>query len=253
MSDAVFSDIDKTIRWNKDSPSPATQKAIEDFLSKGTFIPITGGPLAHVPEFLLKNFVLVESGAVGYWPGGKEEILVSQEKQNALAQLMSFLGIQKTHGVVTMSNGCKVILEGPRKASSTYVTGRHPDYRDVHITTPLEELGRMVRSYIEEKQLPLTVSEGTAETYGWEDVRSCEKDEAVRCFLKRNGISSAYFLGDGFNDLAAMQLEQIIPVGFANSIPEIQEIAKERGIFVNRLGPDGGVVEALSIIKDLRT
>lgn len=243
----VFSDLDKTLRWGKKAIDSENKTAILKFRENGgLFIPITGGPGHHVPSFLINPIGFAESG--GLLVGRKENFaIVTDEGLSALECLKSKLDVSTEDGPDIILGKYEIIIEGPRIATLTIVTGKHPLYRGITTDTPIETIGAAVREIIDDCSLPLELIIGTADNYSWLDVTtSFRKENAVMWLLESIGRESAYFMGDGMNDYAAMELPGLIPIGFENSIPEIKKLIEvRRGILISKAGPDGGVAEAL--------
>jgi hypothetical protein len=251
----VFSDVDLTQRWGKHPISAENVEGIWAFRERGGLvIPITGAPFTHIPHVLKKDFAFSESGAVVSWIEGdsiKNEIIAPQESIWALEELQLRLGVSPCGGWNKIQQGY-VFVEGPRRASLTLVSGYHPHAfpSGMFHTVSLEVLEYTVGSIIEENGFPLQMRIGEAKEYQWVDVLcGFEKHHAVEFFLKETGFSSIYYLGDGANDLKAMQLSGVVPVGFRNSIAEVRETVYQRGgIYIDKNGPDGGAADALYAI-----
>ena len=176
----------------------------------------------------------VESGWVCLSPYSKEPPFYDKEAQDAIKRLRRRLGIEVDDGPSLIPGVGTVIVEGGRWASLTLLTGTPPHYPGVMGDAALEPLKPLVWQY------GLQAMSGRDTVYKWLDCIPGGKELTVRRFLDRGPL---YYLGDGFNDLASMELSGVIPVGFQNSIPEIQALAKQRGIYVDLPGPDGGVTE----------
>lgn len=245
----VFTDIDNTMRWDKDPILPENEQAIQKFQKKGgTLIAVTGAPLWHIPRILRRTLAFGESGGVLAFPDDRIITLVPDEGLSAMWELRRYLGIDVSAGMFQI-NGEKVIVEGPRYSSLTLASGDHPDYPDDKGTISIDTLDEQVQMIIEECQFPLVANKGKVKNYEWIDVTArFEKHHAVTCFMGSVDRKEAYFLGDGLNDLEAMEDDSIIPVGFSNSVPQVQEIARKKGILINQDGPDGGAAQALSTI-----
>ncbi|HEX9721834.1 MAG TPA: hypothetical protein VGA53_01075 [Candidatus Paceibacterota bacterium] len=245
----VFTDVDETQRWGKDDISSANAEAIKNFREHGLLIPITGAPLWHIPPELQGGIMYGESGGVLQLPNKQIVELVPEEGTEAIRKLRSLLGICAMEGL-DFIDGDSVLLEGPRYVSLTLVSGRHPHYPGKVGTISIEKLEERIGRLIEDHRLPLVIRKGVADTYSWLDITVLfEKHNAVACFLERTGLCGVYYLGDGANDVESIKHPCVVPVGFKNSIPEIQTTCKDHGILIrDKDGPDGGAAEALSAI-----
>jgi hydroxymethylpyrimidine pyrophosphatase-like HAD family hydrolase len=253
----VFSDIDKTIRWDKGPLSSRTEQAILKFSAcGGLFIPITGGPRNHIPNSILNPLAFAESGALCLFTDRRRRyIIASQNEISAIQSLKKILNINVRDGPCKILGEYPVIIEGIREASLTIICGQHSLYPhlDGQDTCSIFEISEIIAQIIRKNSLPLNFIVGTAETYSWLDITGgFRKDDAIDWFVNTFKFSKVYFMGDGMNDYEAMLLPNVTPVGFRNSIPEIKEIITQReGIMIAQSdGPDGGVVAALERITN---
>jgi len=245
----VLSDIDKTMRWDKGDVSRETQDAIMQFQQGGLFIPITGAPLLHIPKFLCKfPLAFAESGAVVLF-SGRAKVLASLESLEALGELKCALGIFDEQQSVRLANGI-VLLEGPRMASLTLVSGKHPDFPDQEGTVDIEGLAEEIQMIIRQRNLPLGAYVGTASTYSWIDVRTLEKEDVVSQILEVLNCQEVCYFGDGMNDYGAMSLDRVRPLTFCNGVQAVKDLVVQKGYQVIQLaGPDGGLAQGLRMIQ----
>lgn len=246
----VFSDLDDTLRWGKDPLSAETKRAISSFRHKGGFlIPITGGPKSHIPRYLIAPCAFSESGAVMLWRQ-KTMVIAPAEGIAAIESINYFLGIKIRDGPCTILDEYRVIIEGPREACLTIVSGKHSLYPDAETDAPIEKVKNIIQDIVKQHSLPLRIISGIGDGYYWIDINTYfKKEDAVAWFKKTAGIPRAYYLGDGMNDYEAMALAFVTPIGFENSHPKIKELIERRnGIMIYKAGPDGGVSEALEVI-----
>lgn len=246
----VFSDLDDTLRWAKDPLSAETKRAISCFRRKGgLLIPITGGPKRHIPDYLINPCAFCESGAVMLL---RQEtiVLASLEGLEAIKYISALVGVKIRDGPCTILDKYRVIIEGPREACLTIVSGKHSLYPNTQTDAPIEDIKNTIQDIIHQCSLPLTIVSGVCGGYDWIDINTqFKKDSAVKWFLQSIYVPYAYYLGDGINDYEAMNLPCVIPIGFKNSAPNIKELVLRRGgIMIDKPGPDGGVSEALQVI-----
>lgn len=246
----VLSDVDNTMRWNKSPLSSDTAQSIRTFSRKGgLFIPITGAPLRHIPSMHLFSFAFAESGALLKYANGQRKILAPAAEIDALRKVTQFLGVNVRDGPCIVLGKYRAIVEGPREAALTLISGEHTDYQGAETDIPLKEVEETVRKFVDENSLPITLMPGKISAYSYLDITTnFKKEQAVLWFLEMSAVMQVYFMGDGLNDFAAMSLPYVVPIAFKNSVPEIKEMAKKKGVLINKNGPDGGVPEALKVI-----
>ncbi len=246
----VISDVDGVLRAKKGSVGYEIEDAVRSFCGKGgIFIMITGAPSSHVPTNLPAHIVLAEAGGIMQMveEGGLRKF---QPGVEAVNQLKSWLGINpKWNDGLAHIDGESVIIEGPRETSLTFLVGNPPHYEGLHTSISLRDLKRRVDLAIQVQSLPLTVSLGEDTTYEYMDVFSMTKARVLNHLIEQTDWRGAYLLGDGQPELEAMMLLEVIPVGFSNSIEKIRALARERGVFIDLPGPEGGVVEFFRQLK----
>lgn len=251
LGPVVFTDIDQTQRWGKDDIQQENKRAIQEFQKKGgLLIPITGAPFWHIPSVFQGHLMFGESGGVLLLPDERIVELVPEVGTEAIWQLRSLLGITVSEGLDLIDN-TTVLIEGPRYVSLTLVSGHHPHYLGERGDISIERLEEQIGMLIEDHQLPLVTRKVVANTYSWIDVTVLfEKHNTVACFLDVTGLCKVYYLGDEMNDVESMKQPCVVPVGFKNSIPEVQRVIRERGgiLIGDKDGPDGGSAEALYTI-----
>lgn len=249
----VFSDLDNTLRWVKEPVSSCVEHEILEFRKNGgLFLPISGGARLHIPKFLIDPIAFAESGALLIY-NHRVKILATPKELAALKSLSLLLGVHVKDGLCKMLEQYTAIIEGPREAALTIISGKHPLYPGIESDVPIEKVENVVRRLIEKHSMPLRVLSGILGTYFWLDITTMfKKEQAVVWFRDVIHRPYVYYLGDGINDYEAMNLLCVIPVGFKNSVPEIKDLIRARGgiLIENKTGPDGGVSEALKIILE---
>jgi hydroxymethylpyrimidine pyrophosphatase-like HAD family hydrolase len=238
MSPVVFCDVDGTLRNGKtNAVSGKIKEAASRFIQEGgKHFLITGAPAGHLPQGWERwaSGAYTESGGVLLLPTGK--ILVRDEQaRQAVAQLRGELGIVVDDGWTRLPQFGSVIVEGGRKASLTLLTGNPPHYPGAMGDADLEAIEPFVSRH------GLQAIHGKDTVYRWLDCVRGGKELTVQEDLDSG--ERVYYLGDGENDLAAMELPGVIPVGFSNSIQEIQTLAKRQGVYIDLLAYGGGVAE----------
>ena len=239
MSAVVFCDVDGVLRKRKGiAVTPEIHREITLFRGDGgIFNMITGAPLAHVPD-IPAHMVFAEAGGVKVVQGKK---YVFEQGQAAVLALRQRLGILQEDGIVETSRG-SLIVEGPhRDTSLTFLFGCPPHYPGCVTSADMDEVNGWIHGVIREFSLRLSIGHDT--TYSYSDIFSLTKRQTVEAAMCEAGWRCAYFLGDQNPDCDAMCVPGIIPVGFSNSIDEIQLLAQGNGVYIDLPGPEGGVVE----------
>ena len=236
----VMADVDGVLRDTKSSVPAVTREQIEKFHARGgIFGMITAAPFEHIPE-IPAHILCAESGAVCRFPE-RDGLQIFEPGRLAIAELKQCLGIEVDNGLARLC-GQPVIVEGPRKASLTLLSGKPPHYPDLSVPSLSEELMGELEKAIQEHELDLHVSCASDTTYAWVDIVSVTKARTMEVQVELLG-KGIFFLGDGEHDFWAMKVPGVIPVGFSNSIPKIQELADKTGVLINLRGPDGGAAE----------
>jgi len=249
----VFSDLDRTIRWDNQSVNSQTEAAIRQFRQNGgCFTAISGSPLRYIPDFLREPFSFAEFGAV-FLCHRQQIILVPKEGQVALQTLKSALQITQEDGL-QMRNGQTLIVGGPRFASLNFITGNHPGYPGMHASWKTGELFGQVREIIQTYSLSVLCGLEKHGSYDSINITTMfQKAHAVEWFqrlVRDVAPQPIYYMGDGESDYGVMRLDGVIPVVFSNSVPLLHDIAKKKaGIVIGSPGPDGGVIRALHLIQ----
>ena len=242
----VISDIDGVLRDNKEPPSKELCEIIirlcapelHDIARGMLFFMITGAPVAHLPS-LPALLAFAESGAVKRLGNG--DYVVKGKGMNAIRTLRKLLRITREDGLDEIEEG-SIIIEEPRFCSLTLLFGQPPHYPDTKTTAPPSIVEERIRRLIAHAQLPLQVIPARSRTYAWLDIVATTKAEVIKELLAQKEWMRAYYLGDGSNDLEVMRFPSIVPVGFRNSIEEIKELARMRGIYIAIPGPIGGAL-----------
>lgn len=250
----VISDVDDILRRGKDAVDPKVKQAIREFRTQeAKFVVITGAPASHLPLYLPADVYFAESGAV--WKRRKGKWMYSKEAKRVIDALRASLGITKEDGLDEIEEG-KIIVEGMRSCSLTILFGHPPHYPSLESTARKEDVERRVAQIVSrDKQLFSSIHQGSGratlgeQLYEWIDITVTTKALTVAQILQRSDHQEAYYLGDGRNDFDAMNLPRIIPVGFKNSIPQIQELAQQRGIYIPLPAPPEGVVQFFDLLK----
>lgn len=238
MPVVVISDVDGVLREGKGIAVPSKiRQGVASFRRKGgIFNMITGGPLAHVPD-IPAHMVFAEAGGVRVTPRGK---YVFEEGRVSVLALRQHLGILQKNGFVETSFG-SLIVEGPRWTSLALLFGCPSHYPGCVTSANMEEVHARIGKL--GLKFPLMLSKAHDTNFGYVDVFSFTKRQAIEAAMCEAGWDNAYFLGDKDPDFEAMSLKGIIPVGFPNSIEEIRALARERGVYIDLPGPQGGVAE----------
>ena len=234
----VFCDVDGTLRRGKNGAvSGETIEAASRFIYNGnTLYLITGAPVAHLPRGWKEwtSGAYVELGGVLLLPTGEMRVC-GEEALPAIERLRARLGIEVDDGWAQLPDGLgSVIVDGGRSASLTLLTGTPPHYPGLVGDAALEDLVPIVQ------KAGLQSILGGDTVYRWLDCVLSGKETAVQPFL---GKDSVFYLGDDRNDVGAMKLPGVIPIGFANSISRIRELAQKGGTYIDLPGPEGGVAE----------
>lgn len=240
----VFCDVDGVLREDKVAPVPLeSYQAITAFQEAGNiFNMITGAPLAHVPN-LPAHIIFAEAGGVLVRPKEEGGLQIFEPGRQKISQLRQCLGIFAEDGMVETSLG-SIIIEGPRRHTSlTFLVGRPPHYPGCITSAKIEEVISWVEELVKKLALPLSLSIGHDTSYSYSDIFSMTKGLAIQTAMQLAGWSRAYVAGDKFPDYEAMLLPGVIPVGFANSIKKIRDLARERGVYIDLPGPTGGLAE----------
>ncbi|HID39178.1 MAG TPA: hypothetical protein EYP36_06660 [Calditrichaeota bacterium] len=175
----IISDIDGILREDKKPIEPVLVESLLDITKNVLLVCITGAPLHHVPEVLFDCswMIFAEMGGVK-WKKGRVEI--HSQKQKYIQEIKEVLGIasDKEDGEVETYLG-KVILEGPRKTSLTFLIGEPEHYQGQKGSLYFEDLQTFLKFVIDVKKLPLKISVGADKKYQWIDVISCTKKETI--------------------------------------------------------------------------
>lgn len=241
----VIADIDEILRENKQPLPEDVREGLRKFQGKGGELTcITGAPLGHVPKplFSIAKVIFAEMGGVSLKEG--EMTLFKAEE---IEHLRSLLGITASDGFQEIEEG-NVIIEGPRQASLTLLFGKPPHY-PIQSTADFGRAKERIELLIKEHRLSvhLTPGKGSQHEYQWLDITVTTKAETVKRLLAQDDPGGPiFYLGDGGSDFEAMKILEVIPVGFTNCLPEIQELAQSRGVFIPLPAPHGGTVAFFS-------
>ena len=243
----ILCDVDEVLRPGKQPVSADLIDIISYVRRIGVHVGmITGGALSQLPDIAV-DLAFAESGGVMRLPDGN--VRVNDQLNGAIAKLDQFLGLRGSTGWQEPPAG-GVILEEERFSGRTFLFGSPPHYPGLCARGSLEDLYQRISDYITQNAVRLMVMPGVAQTYRWLDVISVTKEETLSRILHECSYDKIYYLGDGPNDLVSMQLPGIVPVGFANSIAAIREIAQARGEYIPLPGPEGGSYEFFRRIRD---
>ena len=241
----VFCDVDGGLRRQKGVRiSSEIRQAVTSFNEDlGIFYMITGAPLEHVPDLPAWR-IFAEAGGVYV----RKQDHIFEPGREAVLELRRRLEIFQEDGVVETSWG-SVIVEGPKRFTSlTLLFGRPPHYPGAVTSADMEEVNAWIGEFA--RELSLTLSVGHDTTYSYSDIFSVTKRQTVAAVMEEERLLHAYFLGDKHPDLEAMLVPGIIPVGFSNSIKDIQVLAQRKGVYIDLPGPEGGVVEFFRLLKE---
>ncbi len=244
----VVSDLDEVLRSDKGPVAPELAGAIARVGSRADvkICIITGAPAAHVPP-IFYHVAFAESGAVRIDRGGS--LTIMHEGALVIRDLREMLGITKDDGLDEIKEG-SVIIEEPRFASLTLLFGRPPHYPGISTSASSVQVLLKIEDFLHERRAALHILPGVHKDYEWIDVTTTTKEATIGRLLKEMPeVKKAYYLGDGRNDLAVMRNPNITPVGFANSIPEIRELAYVLGIYISYPGPEGGALEFFGFLE----
>lgn len=250
----VISDVDDVLRRGKEPVAQEVGEAICEFRARGSrFLMITGAPKSHLPLYIPADAYFAETGAV--WKREGRKWTYSKKAKEAIGALRASLGIAKEDGLDEIEEGT-IIVEGIRSCSLTILFGHPPHYPSFEGTAQKEEVERRITQIIsEDERLFSSIHRGSGvatigeRPYEWIDITVTTKALTVEKILQGCEHQEAYYLGDGRNDLDAMNLPGITPVGFRNSIPQIQELAQQRGIYIPLPAPPEGVVRFFDLLQ----
>lgn len=246
MKPSIISDVDGVLRQNKEPIGKQVIQAIEQVVDKGVnFSALSGAPIDHLEDlFNLDITIFGEMGGVKV-NGLSRKIEIDEKKREEIEEFKKVISLEIENGLAKIKIGkilVPVIVEGPRHTSVCILGGSPPHYpwRVPPIMEAAEEINDLIKDY----GFKLNCIPGKDENYDWLEIVSVTKVETVRQLIK--GEQKAYYIGDHNSDLQVMRKLRIIPVALENSIPEIKEIAKKRGICINKPGPEGFI----QFIKD---
>jgi len=242
----VVADLGGILREDKLPLPKEVEGWLRRFVDKGgELICITGAPLSHIPTslFEIAKVIFAEMGAVR-WERGKTTLYGASE----IEELRSLLNIKEESGPAKIKGIGEVIIEGPREASLTLLFGSPPHYPGIVTDGDFCRAKVFIEYLLKEHDLALHIIPGQGKGYAWIDIAPMTKEKTLFNFLiSRNPHGRCFYLGDEESDIAPMKLPRVIPVGFPNCHPEIQKLARIRGIFINVPAPKG-VVEFLKLL-----
>jgi hypothetical protein len=243
----ILCDVDDVLRPGKQPMALDLIQLIFKVRTKNIHVGmITGGAFSQLPNFPV-DLAFAESGGVMRLPGGC--MYVVGNLNGIIAGFDQYLGVNSVEGWQEPPVG-GVILDCLRFSSRGFLFGRPPHYPGLHAAASYEDFLARASEYVFLQAPHLSIVPGTANGYRWFDVVSTTKEKTVLQLMEGSIYGKIYYLGDGNNDLAAMQLPDITPVGFSNSIAQIQEIARSRGHYIDLPGPEGGSYEFFRRLRD---
>lgn len=236
---SIISDVDGVLRQNKEPIGKQVIQAINQVVEKGVnFSALSGAPMHHLEDlFEIPITVFGEMGGVK-WNGLSGEIEIDEEKREEIEDFKKIISLKKEDGLTKIKlDGISVpvIVEGPRFTSICILGGNPPHYP--WRVPPIIEKAKKIEEIIERHGFKLYCIPGRDERYNWLEIVSVAKVETVSQLIKEN--QKVYYIGDNNSDFQVMKKLPVIPVAIENSIPEIKEIAKQRGICINKPGPQG--------------
>ena len=245
----VVSDLDEVLRADKGPVARELAEAIARIGSRSdvTICIITGAPHAHIPP-IFYHTAFAESGAVRLDQHGT--LAIAHEGEEVIKDLRRALGITKDDGIDEIKEG-SVIIEEPRFCSLTLLFGAPPHYPGLITSASPAKVMERIKDFVGDRRAAgLHILPGAHKSYEWIDITTTTKEATVgRLLAAMPDVKKAYYLGDGRNDLAVMRNPHITPVGFANSIPEIQELVYICGIYIPHPGPQGGALEFFRFLE----
>jgi len=249
----IVADIDGTLRDNKKDRLPAEMRdRAATLLAQGWELYfLTGAPAAQVPREVPFTSAFAECGGVKVNSQGLLDF--DKALRTPIEILQRALGITPLYGLYgdAKARGIPVFLEGPRWTSITFLTGMPKHCPGFSSNVPIKVLKEMVREVIMREGLYLNLSQGEKPgEYAWLDVTAATK-EATVATLQQNG-EEIFYLGDGENDFKAMSRHGVTPVGFRNSVLEIRRLACQRGVYIDKPGPQGGALKFFDLLLEGR-
>ena len=252
MKPSIISDVDGVLRQDKKPIEPQVLQAIQQVIENEVdFSALSGGPIGHLKDLfkIPKITIFGEMGGVKVISGNglsdKVEIKVDEQKREEIEEFKKVISLQSEDGLTEIkidSFSMSVIVEGPRYTSICMLGGNPPHYpwRIPRIMEAAEEINGLIRDY----GFKLNCIPGKDENYDWLEIVSLTKVMSVEQLI--GGKQKVYYIGDNNSDLQVMKKLPVIPVGLKNSISEIRDIAKKRGIYIDKPGPEGFI----QFIKD---
>lgn len=245
----IVADVDGTLRAKKNDQLPAEMRERVFTLRKQgvEFYLLTGAPAGHVPREISFDSAFAEFGGVRIDSDGL--LGVEWGLARDIEILRKAIGVDVSYGA-GKAGGLPVFLEGPRWTSLALLTGRPAHCFGFSSNTSIGALEEMVKKTLVRERLPLHLSRGEKPgEYSWLDITATTKEATVAALQDGGKI---FYLGDGENDLEAMRLPGVIPVGFRNSVLEIRRLACQRGVYIDKPGPYGGALEFFNLLLERR-
>ena len=244
---SIISDVDGVLRQNKEPIGKQVIQAIKQVARGVNFSALSGAPIHHLKDlFEIPITVFGEMGGVKR-NGLSGEIKIDEKKRKEIKDFKEIISLKKENGLTEIKldgRSVPVIVEGPRFTSICILGGNPPHY-PWRVPPIMEKVVEKIEEIIERHGFKLSCIPGSipekdrkSKKYNWLEIVSVTKEETVRQLIKET--QKVYYIGDGTSDFRVMEkLPGIIPVAIENSIPEIQKIAKGKGIFINKPGPQG--------------
>jgi hypothetical protein len=250
-------DLDGTLSVPNELPSEDILELCRQLVSRGVQVILVSGKslgyLSNIAKLFGGQLVIAENGAA-YRAAGSSPVYLEESNQDLL-MLRRVLGIpERAEGLASISVGGRrgqVVVEGGKECvltlfcETSYVAHRWPEF--VHQEFSRQELYAYLTSVLAEKKLRLDVL--TPHRDGSVDVVKLDKNGVPITKARLPYILAQVYgkrvrscmVGDGINDLPAMQSQGILPVTFSNADPSVIEaVIRLRGIVTERTAPDGG-------------
>ena len=236
---SIISDVDGVLRQNKEPIGKQVIQAIKQVARGVNFSALSGAPIHHLKDlFEIPITVFGEMGGVKR-NGLSGEIKIDEKKRKEIKDFKEIISLKKENGLTEIKldgRSVPVIVEGPRFTSICILGGNPPHY-PWRVPPIIEKVVEKIEEIIEDHGFKLNCIPGKDENYDWAEIVSFTKVMTVRRLIKKN--QEIYYIGDNNSDFQVMKELPVIPVALENSIPEIKKIAKGKGIFINKPGPQG--------------
>ena len=242
---SIISDVDGVLRQDKEPIGKQVIQAIKQVARGVNFSALSGAPIHHLEDlFEIPITVFGEMGGVKR-NGLSGEIKIDEEKRKEIEDFKEIISLKKEDGLAEIKldgRSVPVIVEGPRFTSICILGGSPPHY-PWRVPPIIEKVVEKIEEIIERHGfklscIPGSIPEKESKNYNWLEIVSVTKEETAKQLIKET--QRVYYIGDGTSDFQVMEkLPGIIPVAIENSIPEIKNLAKQRGICIDKPGPQG--------------